>query len=323
MQCKDNKSNEENISNCCHCKPSSGIRTLIAGAHYNLVNADLGDGVKRTGQYSCDKCLAAIVFLPVRDHGAVVWADPYGSSLAEDDVGTSKGSTLRRYSPGEDWEKGGEGIELQMEVGVVLTPSTYPKECVATPDDENGGRGENNLKTVIVLGVTDVVEIGSSSAMTSQLRMTGRRRRNTILCDPYSRSVFSFTPAKIVPCGDRSETGELLLQGDALMSQVVRTDQISLDTVSSRRCPHPGMNLISETDDLIKIFLFCGVREPVSQRDTEQINGGGIGESQSHIWREEGRKDGKDTTASAAMMFKRKSLRNSIRGHLVLFVIFG
>ncbi len=69
--------------------------------------------MKRTGEYSCDERLVVIVSLPVRDHGAVVWADPYGSSLAEDDVGTSKGSTLRRYSAGEDWEKGGEEIELQ------------------------------------------------------------------------------------------------------------------------------------------------------------------------------------------------------------------
>ncbi len=100
--------------------------------------------------------------------------------------------------------------------------------------------------------------------------MRARRTHNdTATLASHSRSVFSFTPGKIVPCGDRSETGVLLLQGDALMSQMVRTDQISLDTVSSRRCSHPGMNLISETDDLIKI-LFCGVSEPASRRDVSR-----------------------------------------------------
>lgn len=86
-----------------------------------------------------------------------------------------------------------------------------------------------------------------------------------------SWSMFSFTSAKIVPCEDYSETGVLLLQGDALMSWMVRADQISLNTVSSHWCSHPGMNLISETGDLIKILLFCGMRgEPVSQWDVSQ-----------------------------------------------------
>ncbi len=71
-------------------------------------------GIQRTGKYCSDERLVAIVFLPMRDHGAVVWADPYSSgSLPEDDVGASKGPTLRRYSAGKDCEKGGEGIELQ------------------------------------------------------------------------------------------------------------------------------------------------------------------------------------------------------------------
>ncbi|KAK0237367.1 hypothetical protein EDD85DRAFT_791035 [Armillaria nabsnona] len=176
----------------------SGAEGLIKEPQCHLVNADLGGGDKRTGQYSCDKCLAAIVFLPVRDHGAVVWADPYGSSLAEDDVGTSKGSTLRRYSAGEDWEKGGEGIELH-----------YTYEF---------GRGNVQRTTRMVARRKQLED-------SDRAGRHRRRRDRRIKC--YDITAEDMTP-------------------------------------------------------------------PPSLQTLEQINGGGIGESQSHIWREEGRKDGKE-----------------------------
>ncbi len=38
---QDDKLNKVNISNWCHCKPSSGIRTLIAGIHYSASQRQL------------------------------------------------------------------------------------------------------------------------------------------------------------------------------------------------------------------------------------------------------------------------------------------
>ncbi len=51
----------------------------------------MSGGVQWTGEDSCDERLAAIVFLPVRDHRTVGWANPYGGGpLAEDNVGASR-----------------------------------------------------------------------------------------------------------------------------------------------------------------------------------------------------------------------------------------
>ena len=63
----------------------------------------------------------------------------------------------------------------------------------------------------------------------------------------------------------------LLLQGDALMSQMIRVDQISLDNVSSHWCCRPGMNLVSEMGNLIKVVSLFDMRgEPVSQQDASR-----------------------------------------------------
>ncbi len=41
-----------------------------------LANADFCGRIKQTREDSRDELLTVVVFLPVRDHGAVVWADP-------------------------------------------------------------------------------------------------------------------------------------------------------------------------------------------------------------------------------------------------------
>ncbi len=88
--------------------------TLLWTVHVDLANTTLGGGIQWTGKDCSDEHLVGIMFLPVRDHSTVVWADPYSSGpLPKDDVGALKDSTLRQYSIGEDCEKGGEGIELQ------------------------------------------------------------------------------------------------------------------------------------------------------------------------------------------------------------------
>ncbi len=115
---------------------------------------------------------------------------------------------------------------------------------------------------------------------------------------------------------------------------MIRVDQISLDNVSSHWCCRPGMNLISENGHLIKVVSLFDMRgEPVSNRtqvgtcdmcnaqcrwlssdDCYETAARRDEVGEYHRWREEGRKDGKGTTASATMMLKGKRLRNSIWG---------
>ncbi len=92
---------------------------------------------------------------------------------------------------------------------------------------------------------------------------------DTVTLASDSSSVFSavsFTTVNIAPFGDHSEYSCC-----RVMSRLVRADQIPSDMVSSHRCSRPGMNLISETGDPIKVVWIFGVRrEPASQRDASR-----------------------------------------------------
>ncbi len=48
----------------------------IEAVRADLANADFCGRIKQTREDSRDELLTVVMFLPVRDHGAVVWADP-------------------------------------------------------------------------------------------------------------------------------------------------------------------------------------------------------------------------------------------------------
>ncbi len=70
-----------------------------------------------------------------------------------------------------------------------------------------------------------------------------------------SGSAFSFTPVNIAPFGDYSEHFHC-----RVISQMVSTDQIPLNTVSTHLCRRPGTNFISVTGDPVKVVSLFGVR---------------------------------------------------------------
>ncbi|PBK86102.1 hypothetical protein ARMGADRAFT_1035831 [Armillaria gallica] len=128
-------------------------RAVTEAVHANLTNANFGGRIKRTREDSCNERLTAVVHLPITQY-------PYGGgTLAEDGIGTSNGTTSRKYFGNEHRRKGGE-----MEVGVAVAPSTQLKKsceggCIksdgAGADEEDGGR--DCVKKLFKLALSFVV----------------------------------------------------------------------------------------------------------------------------------------------------------------------
>ncbi|KAK0237334.1 hypothetical protein EDD85DRAFT_791005 [Armillaria nabsnona] len=298
---------------------------VIEVVHADLAYVDFSDGVKRTERQlrsasrshrappqretmeeSCGRIHTAVACLP-----RII--SVHRGALRRNDVllvrvGGKEESEFKTDAQGLLlWER------MRMEVDVALTPSTQPKECGV-------GRG-SDLKAVIVQGVSDTVEVGAPVGLPIvdqhlgdvviecydvTARVTRWRKRiscriswlsrcrSTIPC-VHSGSVFSFTPVNIAPFGDHSEHFCCRVTGDVPVGQG-RPDSLGYGDPTKSS----GFSVSEQS--------LRANGSPVEQRKW-----GSIGEFQRHIWREEGREDGKGTTASAAMMVKGKRIRISIR----------
>ncbi|PBK61056.1 hypothetical protein ARMSODRAFT_981789 [Armillaria solidipes] len=196
---------------------------VIEAVHAELANIDFVEGLSRLGN------TAAMNVLQLSCSSQY----PYGSgSLAENDVGAR--------GPRHD-------DTCWMMVGVAIGPidpaegmcdyageSGVVKSDGAGADDKDGGWGEYDSEAVIMLGITYIVKV---CMLISFMRVTGAHNDTTTSASD-SGSAFSFTPVNIVPVGDHSKHLH-----PHVMSHIVSTNQISLDTVISHWCSRSGINL--------------------------------------------------------------------------------